>query len=57
MNKEALGLAVETTEDGLIRIVQPDALAEQALAVVLHPEQVDLLIKWLHEAKDELVDK
>ncbi len=52
MEKEMLNLSV-TAEDGYIYISQKDNLGAE-YTVTLRPEQSDLLIKWIQEAKEQL---
>jgi hypothetical protein len=54
MEKRVEPLSVDTTTEDFIEISQPDALAEDAERIVLHPAQVPTLVKWLEEAKAEL---
>ena len=53
MNKKMEDISVRTN-DGLIEISQPDTTVSDVLPIFIHPDQVDLLVKWLHEARDEL---
>lgn len=53
MKKQSEDIIVQT-RDGRIEIVQPYTYADQELKVQLHPDQVDVLIKWLVEAREEL---
>ena len=45
---------VETDNQGFIRISQDAGPLEQTPYIVLHPDQVELLIQWLSDARDEL---
>lgn len=54
MDKRAHAFTVETV-DGYICIQQNNSGIDDA-ENYLHPEQVDLLVKWLNEAKDELLN-
>jgi len=45
---------VRTTEAGVIEIAQPYVYAEEEPKVLVHPDQVEVLIRWLQEAKEEL---
>jgi hypothetical protein len=44
---------VYTSETGNICIQQSDFGSDDAI-ICIHPDQADLLIKWIKEAKDEL---
>ena len=46
-------LSVSTTPDGFIAIEQPTGIGEEE-RVVVRPEDVDLLVEWLAQAKREL---
>ncbi len=54
MKKTMNGISVYTTDDGQITIDTPTGFGELE-SVVISPEQVEVLIKWLLEAKDEIV--
>ena len=41
-------------ENGLISIKQEDTMDTEDSIVVVHPSQVDTLVQWLTELKDEL---
>ena len=45
-----------TSEDEVIYIEQP-SIDDQSESIMLHPEQVDLVVKWLREAKNEILKK
>jgi hypothetical protein len=47
-------LSVGTTKEGQIEITGEDAQHEMAMTVTISPDQVDLLIEWLKEARTEL---
>ena len=53
MNKTMLEVSVYTTNDGKIAIQAPSGY-EDSDTVLISPEQVDALTKWLREAKVEL---
>lgn len=57
MNKDMFDLNVSTTEDGKICISQSAPFEEDDDMIIFHPEQSDLLIKWILEAKEELDEK
>ncbi len=42
-----------SNQDDVIYIQQP-TLGEHSETVMLHPEQIDLLVRWLKEAKAEI---
>lgn len=54
MNKEMLPVKVEKTEEGCICISQDFGAYEEEHSILLHPEQIDLLVKWINEVKEEL---
>ena len=45
---------VDATEDGDICITQESPGFEKPNEIIIHPEQIDLLVKWLFEVRDEL---
>lgn len=53
-DREVLQFKVYQTEKGYICISQDDPGQLEEDVVILHPEQVDLLIKWVLEVKDEI---
>jgi integrase len=54
--KQALEVTVDVVEDGRICIQSPDyGGGEQR--VYISPEQVDLLIEWLKQEKEEALKK
>lgn len=53
MNKRFAPLAVDTTPDGEIRIVQDEGLDDPQIVVITR-EQVPLLVALLREAEAEL---
>lgn len=58
MEKKLFDLSVSTSElDGYITILQPNAMFEDDDRVVIHPDQVELLIQWLKEAKDQIISQ
>lgn len=50
MDREMCSLSVFVNKGGSISLSQDDSV------VVVHPEQVDLLVKWLKEAQEESKD-
>ncbi len=55
MNKKMEEVAV-STNDGLIEIDQPSNQNNNDYPIIIHPDQVDLLVKWLQEAQKELCE-
>ncbi len=53
MEKSAYDFKV-SCEDNFIHITQID-LGHDDSSIIIHPEQVDLLTKWLNEAKEQLL--
>lgn len=54
MEKKLFDLSVSTTElDGYIIIMQTNA-SDNDDKIAIHPDQVDLLVKWLAEARDAI---
>ncbi len=53
MNKQMREVAVRTTTEGKIEIAQ-DVGAGEEHYIDVHPEQVEMLVQWLHEAKEEI---
>jgi hypothetical protein len=54
MDKRMEELIVRTTDAGMIEIAQPYTYAEEEPKVILHPDQVEILTRWLQEAKDAI---
>jgi hypothetical protein len=54
MDKRMEELIVRTTEAGIIEIAQPYVYAEEEPKVIVHPDQVEILIRWLQEAKEAI---
>jgi hypothetical protein len=54
LEKEMQQVKVYTTEEKLIVISQdvPDQMTPNT--ILLHPDQIDRLTEWLHEAKNSL---
>ncbi|MCK5132855.1 MAG: hypothetical protein KAR40_11960 [Candidatus Sabulitectum sp.] len=42
------------TNNELIEISQPDHIDTNDFPIIIHPDQIDSLVKWLQEARDEL---
>ena len=55
MKKQMPAVHVGTTDNGYIEIGGPDARNEMLNSVRVTPEQVDILVKWLGEARKELL--
>ncbi len=56
MNKRMEMVEVETTDDGHVQLTQDSGSLEEANASIrLMPEQIDILIAWLNEARDEIL--
>ena len=56
MEREMRQIKVFINEKSYICISQYSALDEDAL-ILLHPDQLELFIQWLREARDELQNK
>lgn len=54
MEKKMLPVEVKKTEQGYICISQDLGAFEEEPYILLHPEQIDLLVKWINEVKEEL---
>jgi hypothetical protein len=52
MDEEMVHVIVRT-KDGMVQIEQPDP-ALDTYPIIIHPDQVPVLIKWLEEAREEL---
>jgi hypothetical protein len=52
MKKEMLEINI-TTNEGMIFISQPDPYNDYP-PIIINPDQVPILIKWLEEAKAEI---
>ncbi len=58
MDKRMEHLEIRTTKEGDIDIIQGDSFhGEDNQVVRIAPDQVEILIQWLKEAKAELVGK
>ena len=54
MEKMMWDLGVGISEDGYICISQKDGYMQDDTNILVHPDQVDILTKWLNEAKEKL---
>lgn len=54
MERESQGFKVYADNQGLVCISQNDSAQQDEIYISIHPDQVDLLIKWLTEVKAEL---
>jgi len=55
MDKRMEPLSVSTTNEGRIEIIQETSeLDFESSIISLSPDQVDILIQWLTEAREEL---
>lgn len=55
MKKKVEEVEVATATDGFIEIIQPTGGPDGTEMVVrISPDQVEILIKWLQEAREEL---
>ena len=52
MKKQMMAVEVRTTTEGTIEIAQDGGIQDEQY-VIIYPDQVDALIRWLAEAKDE----
>lgn len=57
MKKHMEEVSVQTNEEGKILIVQANAVGDHDDTIILEPDQVDEIVKWLQEAKAELENK
>ncbi len=57
MNKEMCDLTVCTTDRNEICISRQYGMKGEEDNIYFHPEQAELLIKWIKEAADELLSK
>jgi hypothetical protein len=55
MMRRMLEVSVETAEDGIIHIKQPDLGQNEEQWVQITADQVDTLVTWLQEAKAEVL--
>ena len=56
MHKQMFELAVELRDDGAISITQPAGMDEPSV-IFIAPEQVSIVVEWLHEAAARAVTK
>ncbi len=54
MERKMWPIEIETTDQGFICISQDAGPMEDDPYILLHPDQVDLLIQWLNDAREEL---
>ena len=54
MERKMWPIEIETTDQGFICISQDVGPMEDDPYIMIHPDQVDLLIQWLNDARDEL---
>jgi len=50
-------VSVKTNEEGKILIVQDNPVGDHDDTIILEPDQVDVIIQWLQEAKAEIQKK
>lgn len=55
MEKRMKEIRVSTTNDGTIELWQEDFSDPDQFPIVIDAEQVDLLVKWLLDAKEEVL--
>ena len=59
MNKQMTDVQVSTNNpnnDGLIYIEQENPTGDYNHTIAVHPKQIDLLIQWLQEAREEIIN-
>lgn len=54
MARKMWPIEVKVDDQGFIRISQDVSAFEEEAFILLHPDQVDLLIQWVNDARDEL---
>ena len=56
MERKMESILVNTTEEGLIQVVQEhiSGLGGSEDIIIIYPEQVDTVCRWLKEARDSL---
>lgn len=57
MENKMFDMSVYSKEDGYIYIEQSAGGFEDSDLIKIHPEQVDILIKWLINAKNEIANE
>jgi hypothetical protein len=57
MEKHMEEVSVKTNEEGKILIVQDNPVGDHDDTIILEPDQVDVIIQWLQEAKAEIQKK
>jgi hypothetical protein len=55
--REMQQFSVEPCDEGLICIIQEAPGFDQPFTVSIHPDQIEGLVKWLNEVRDELKKK
>lgn len=55
MDKIMYGVKVYTSEEGFICLEQEDFGHDNSI-ILLHPDQIDLIFKWMQEARQTLKD-
>lgn len=53
MERKMWPIKVEADSQGFIRISQEIGTFEDEDTIIIHPDQVDLLIKWIDDARNE----
>jgi len=53
MEKEMFEIRISTTDKGGILITQPYPADDDSVILIM-PDQVDIVVKWLEEAKAEI---
>lgn len=57
MEKRLEPLEIKTTNEGAIELIQDDFDQERIAVIRISPDQVDVVIDWLKQAKAELHGK
>lgn len=53
MEKRMEAVTVKTTKESTILIEQEDVGSDQPCVIAITPDQVDIIVQWLQEAKAE----
>lgn len=53
MERKMWPIEVTVDDQGFIRVSQDLGPFEEPETIVIHPDQVDLLIQWINAARDE----